>query len=98
MGDDALAGAVELRYGHPVEWGPVRAFQLYTFYDVGEVWNHDPGNAVRRASLASAGGGVRLTCEQDISLAVEIARPLTLPLIPDFNKPVRAFARLTKTF
>ncbi|MBV9551967.1 MAG: ShlB/FhaC/HecB family hemolysin secretion/activation protein [Alphaproteobacteria bacterium] len=98
LGDDALAGAVELRFGRAVEWGVLRAFQLYLFYDLGEVWNRDPANLVRHASLASAGGGLRLTLAQDLSLSVEIARPLTLPLAPDFDKPVRAFARLSKSF
>jgi len=98
LGDDALAGAVELRYGHAMEWGLLRAFQLYGFYDLGAVWNHDPGNFIRRASLASAGGGMRLTLAQDIFLSLEVAKPLTRPLAPNFDKPVRVFARLAKTF
>jgi hemolysin activation/secretion protein len=97
-GDDALAGTVELRYGHGVEWDILRSFQLYLFYDLGAVWNHGADSLLRRASLASAGGGVRLTLEQDFFVSLEIAKPLTLPLLPDFNKPVRVFARVSKTF
>jgi hemolysin activation/secretion protein len=97
-GDDALAGTVELRYGHGVEWDILRSFQLYLFYDLGAVWNHGADSLLRRASLASAGGGVRLTLEQDFFVSLEIAKPLTLPLLPEFNKPVRVFARVSKAF
>lgn len=98
VGDDALAGAVELRYGHGVAWDPLQAFQLYVFYDLGEVWNRDPANTIRRASLASAGGGVRLSFIKDIALSIEVARPLTLPLAPGFDKPIRVFGRVAKAF
>jgi hemolysin activation/secretion protein len=98
VGDDAVVGAVELRYGHGLDWPVLRAFQFYLFYDLGAVWNHDPDNVPRHATLASTGGGVRLTLERDILLSLEVARPLTLPLPPNFHKPVRAFVRLSKAF
>jgi hemolysin activation/secretion protein len=98
LGDDALAGTVELRYGHALDWALLRAFQLYAFYDLGAVWNHDPDNLPRRGSIASAGAGARLTLAQDLLLSLELVRPLTMPLPPNFHKPLRAFVRVSKTF
>lgn len=98
LGDEALVGVAELRYGHTVEWDLVREFQLYGFYDLGAIWNRDPNSFIRRASLASAGGGIRLTMPQNFSLSLEVAKPLTRPLAPRLDKPVRVFARFAKTF
>ena len=98
LGDDALAGAVELRYGHDLKGGFLRSFQLYVFYDLGAVWNISVNNPQRQASLASAGGGGRFTLAQGFFISIEVAKPLTRPLVPNADKPVRVFARLTKTF
>jgi hemolysin activation/secretion protein len=98
VGDDALAGLVELRYDHGVEDGFLRAFQVYAFYDLGTVWNISPNNPQRSASLASAGGGVRFALAERVLLSLELAKPLTHPLVPDRDKPIRVFARLSKAF
>jgi len=98
VGDDALAGLVELRYDHGLGDGFLHSFQVYAFYDVGTVWNISANNPQRSASLASAGGGVRFALAERFSLSLELAKPLTRPLVPDRDKPVRVFARLSKEF
>ena len=98
VGDDALAGLVELRYDHGLGDGFLHSFQVYAFYDVGTVWNISANNPQRSASLASAGGGVRFALAERFSLSLELAKPLTRPLVPDRDKPVRVFARLSKSF
>jgi hemolysin activation/secretion protein len=98
VGDDALAGLVEFRYNHGLGGAFLQAFQIYAFYDLSTVWNISPKNSQRSASLASAGGGVRFALAERFLLSLEVAKPLTRPLVPDRDKPIRVFARLSKTF
>jgi hemolysin activation/secretion protein len=65
---------------------------------VGTVWNISANNPQRSASVASAGGGVRFALAERFLLSLELARPLTRPLVPDRDKPIRVFARLSKEF
>lgn len=58
-------------------------FQPYLFYDIGKIWNIDPG-AANRISLASAGGGIRMEFNKVWSANLLAAFPLTK--VPD-NPP-----------
>jgi len=98
LGDNAVAGAVELRYGRALSNPMVNSFQLYAFYDLGEVWNMDPANPMRQASLSSAGAGVRLGLTHGFYFSLEVAKPLTRPLLHEGDKPFRVFGRLSKMF
>jgi hemolysin activation/secretion protein len=89
---------VEFRYNHGLRGAFLQAFQIYAFYDLSTVWNISPKNSQRTASLASAGGGVRFALAERFLLSLEVAKPLTRPLVPDRDKPIRVFARLSKTF
>jgi hemolysin activation/secretion protein len=51
-------------------------FQPYMFYDIGKIWNIDPG-ASNRISLASAGGGMRIEFNKVWSANLLAAFPLT---------------------
>ncbi len=96
-GEDGLAASVELRYGQTLNAELLTAFQLYGFYDFGAVWNDDaPGNG--RATLASVGGGVRLTLPRSIFANVEIAKPLTRAVSTTGDQEVRVFFSLSATF
>ena len=56
-------------------------YQLYVFYDVGEVRDVDtPPGADAQRSLASAGFGTRLNISRNFSAALEAAWPLTRPV------------------
>ena len=77
-GDRGIAGAIELRYGGPVESEYLNSYQVYTFYDVGKVWNEETLVAEQdHESLASAGVGVRMNFAKDISGYLELNHPLT---------------------
>jgi hemolysin activation/secretion protein len=80
-GDKGLAGKVELGYGVPVNAPYMNDYQLYTFYDVGAVWNRDPGAGVsERQSTASTGIGTRLNFTDAIRGDMYLAKPLTRPV------------------
>jgi hemolysin activation/secretion protein len=97
-GDDGIAARSELRLNNPVST-PLQTTQVYTFYDIGKVW--DPGNtsaADRISSLASAGVGLRLNVNQKISGSLELAKPLTRNVGTTGNRDPRLFAALTAKF
>jgi hemolysin activation/secretion protein len=97
-GDDGLAVRAELRWNNPVP-AALRSTQVYGFYDIGKVW--DPGNTVasdRVASLASAGAGLRLGFNANISGSVELAQPLTRDVGTEGDRNPRIFAALTAKF
>ncbi len=76
-GDKGISAAIELRYTHAVP-AIDAVLQPYGFYDIGKVWNIDP-SAKNRASLASAGAGVRLYSDHGWNADVLAAVPLTKP-------------------
>lgn len=97
-GDEGIAARGELRLNNPLKTH-LHASQLYTFYDIGKVW--DPGNTaanLRVASLASAGGGLRVGFNQNISGYVEIAKPLTRDVGTMGDREPRLFGALTAKF
>lgn len=77
-GDKGLAGKVELSYRQPANYKYLQIVEPYAFYDVGAVWNYDPGAGLSsRASLASTGVGVRANINDNIRADTFIAKPLT---------------------
>lgn len=71
-GDDGIAGVVELRFSRRANLPLISSYQVYAFYDVGTVWNRNSSDV----SLSSAGAGLRLFLQEDISLSYEAARPI----------------------
>ncbi|HYD99897.1 MAG TPA: ShlB/FhaC/HecB family hemolysin secretion/activation protein [Alphaproteobacteria bacterium] len=96
-GDRGIASSIELRYAPDLGLGETARVQFYGFYDIGKVWNLDPG-ADPRDSLASAGLGIRAELWDNISLFVEAAKPLTRPVETRKNDEVRAFFGLTAKY
>lgn len=98
QGDDGVAVSAELRYGKNLNWPWLQAFQLYGYYDFGAVWNDVPGRGTVRDSLASAGGGVRVTIVRGVRASLELAKPLTRVVLQEGNKGARAFFTLSASF
>lgn len=76
-GDDGIAASAELQYSPEVDWSFLDALTLFGFYDIGAVWNRHAAPGFERLSLASAGGGVRVTVMENVSVSLELAKPLT---------------------
>jgi hemolysin activation/secretion protein len=75
-GDDGLAARIELRYGRAINRSWLDAYQLFVGYDLGLVWNDAAGRSTVRDSLASVGGGIRLTFPRGIRGALQVAKAL----------------------
>lgn len=76
-GDSGVAGSAELAYRPDLGWSFPTFVALYTFYDIGAVWNRNTVGDARRQSLASAGGGLRFGITENWSASVEVGQPLT---------------------
>lgn len=73
-GDQGIAGAVELRYDTSGPVPAIRRIQLYAYADAGRVSNLRDGFG--SGSLASAGGGIRLSLPRRIDAGLELGVPL----------------------
>ena len=98
VGDDGLAGSLELRFGRSPQQPWLRSYQIYGFYDLGAVWNMGVSDATRHQSLASAGGGFRFFLPHDVVATLEITRPLTRIVAAEGDKPVRVLTSLSASF
>ena len=76
-GDRGIAASFEIRYNTRVPLFNMQlALQPYAFYDIGKVWNIDPG-AKDKVSAASAGLGVRMNLDNSWDMDFNLAKPLT---------------------
>ena len=99
IGDNGVAGKVELQWTEPYELPYLESYQLFGFYDVGRVWNKDATTSSQKIdSLASAGFGVRMDLPMNINAGAMLAFPLTrAPQTEDKDK-ARLLFTLSKRF
>lgn len=97
-GDSGVAGLAELRLGYAPKAAAVSFLQTYAFVDAAKVWNKRTPFGDRSDSFASAGGGVRVTFRDRVTLRLEAARPLTRSPFETGDKDWRAFASLWASF
>ncbi len=94
LGDQGIAGSVELRYDSTYNIVPqFKWAQYYWFYDIGKIWHSDP--TIRHASAASTGVGVRLQICEKIRSNLFVAKPLTRKVFALNNKHPRFFFNVT---
>lgn len=77
VGDDGLAGKLELRKDVIYEKPWLNAVQYYIFYDAGIVWNRDGVDLLPKQSATSIGAGMRITIVKNLTANVFYAKPLT---------------------
>ena len=96
LGDSGYAVKGELRYSDSLATGPFHSYQLYTYYDEGQVWNRhpQPGDPENGLTAQSVGGGVRVTVTDYISGYLEISAPIARDVPTDGDKAPRAFFSL----
>jgi len=94
LGDKGMGFSAELQYLTPA-YNDFSA-QLYTFYDVGKVWNVDKideNTENEKPDLESAGLGVRLFWRKNVTLHWEVAKPLSrIPSRQNDRDPRYSFA------
>ncbi|MGH8581290.1 MAG: ShlB/FhaC/HecB family hemolysin secretion/activation protein, partial [Gammaproteobacteria bacterium] len=99
VGDAGGALQLELRYQgpHVRDWIP--DYQVYGFYDAGEVWRRDPAIGEKaNESAMSAGVGLRLALGYGITGYVEFAQPLTRDVSEQGDDGGRFFGGIAATY
>jgi hemolysin activation/secretion protein len=74
-GDHGVGATFELQYHGTLDWDDLDEYQVFGFYDFGQVWVNDDGRS--GLSLASAGGGVRARFTDWLDAELTVAKPLT---------------------
>lgn len=100
-GDHGVAAKVELQWDNPVavQTQYLDSYQLFTFYDVGRVWNEDATtSSQKRDSVASVGAGVRLDLPYEIDAGFAVAYPLTRTPATEDDKDPRFYMNVSKRF
>ena len=81
IGDTGAAGTVELRWNVPVGKWSLQNLQLYTFYDIGAIWNYKTIPDIEtKASGTSIGIGARFYFTKYISGNLTYTQTLTRPV------------------
>jgi hemolysin activation/secretion protein len=99
VGDEGVAGKLELQWNSPHTTPLVEKYQVFGFYDIGKIWNDDPTTAADKTnSVASAGVGVRADIVNDMKAGVAVAYPLTRDVETEDDKDPRFYMNLSKQF
>lgn len=78
VGDDGIAGKLELQWNKPKEIKYINNYQLFVHLDSGKVWNQDATtSAEKQDSLTSTGFGVRADITEKTKAGVGVSFPLT---------------------
>lgn len=94
VGDDGIAGKVELQWQ-----APVKEVELFGFFDAGTVWDQDATTSDnKRNSLTSTGIGVRLDLPLEIDAEFLAAKPLSTDVQTQGDDDTRFFFSLNKKF
>lgn len=99
VGDDGVAGKLELQWNEPKQIKYIDTYQLYGFYDIGRVWNQDATtSAGKRESIAAAGFGFRADITEKTEAGFALAFPLTRQVDVTNDEDVRYFFNVTHKF
>lgn len=99
LGDDGISGKVELQWNEPYEVSMLQDYQLYSFYDIGHIWNQDATVAGQgQESAASFGFGMRADFNEVTNGSVMLAFPLTRPVATMGDSDARLFFSLNRKF
>lgn len=97
VGDDGIAGKVELQWNPLWNTSWMNNSQVFGFYDVGKVWNDDSTTS-GVDSLASTGIGFRADIIHDIQTEFYVAVPLTRDVQAENDDNARLYLSVSKRF
>lgn len=99
VGDEGVAGKVEIQWNNPRETELCKSYQLFGFYDAGRVWNKDATtSSQKRDSLTSTGFGLRAEFEDDIKADLTVALPLSRDVQTRGDQSVTVLFKLSRSF
>ncbi|HSW68692.1 MAG TPA: ShlB/FhaC/HecB family hemolysin secretion/activation protein [Gammaproteobacteria bacterium] len=102
VGDEGLAGKIELRLDMQPEKHFLQTVEYYVFYDAGVIWNRDTLNTPPRQDLTATGAGLRLMFTPELYGNLYLAKPLsrkstTLTPLNQNPQQARGFFQLVAT-
>lgn len=99
VGDDGIAGKIELQFNQPVPIPELHDYQLFTFFDTGRVWNQDAtSSSDKRNSLSSFGVGIRADITEQTKAGFAVAKPLTREIDTRNDRDIRLLFNLNHEF
>ena len=99
VGDDGIAGKIEVQWNEPTKLSLIHDYQLYTFFDIGRVWNQDATtSANKRESISSTGLGIRADITDKTKAGFAVAFPLTRDVDTRRDKDPRFYVNLNHEF
>lgn len=96
VGDHGAAFKLELRHKGRIP-GTVSA-TAYGYYDEGSVRQRTPAGLAARETAASAGLGLRATLDRQVSVFVELAKPLARIVAAEGSRDLRTYGGLSIRF
>ncbi|MEM6780566.1 MAG: ShlB/FhaC/HecB family hemolysin secretion/activation protein, partial [Pseudomonadota bacterium] len=100
-GDDGIAAKAELQWNSPyaTDLDYIDGYQVYSFFDVGTVWDQDPTtNDQKRDSISSTGAGVRVNFTGQTQADLAVAFPLTRDVQTQGDRDPKVYFGLNKRF
>ncbi len=97
-GEDGLAGSAELSFGRDRESEVLTRYEVYGFLDGGALRNRNTESGSRSQTLASAGGGLRLSVLRRTLASIEVAKPLDRRVETTGNRDLRFFFAISAQF
>lgn len=102
VGDDGVSGRAEIQWKNPGNLQTnvpyVEKYQLFSFYDIGKVWNDDATISDNDESLASVGAGIRVNFQSGINGGMAVAFPMTRDVQTESDQDPRFYFNLNKKF
>ena len=99
IGDEGIAGKVEVQWNNPYPTNSLNDYQFYGFYDAGRTWNEDATTSARKRDvLTSAGFGVRAELPTEIKADVTVAFPLNHEVQTRGDKGASLLLKLSRDF
>lgn len=99
VGDDGIAGSIELQWTSPYQISWLNSYVVYGFYDIGKVWNDDATSAsLREQSLASAGVGFKASLTEATHFDMMVAKPLTRDVAAETDDDTRVYVGFSQDF
>ncbi len=99
VGDDGIAGKIELQWNEPHKVKYLHDYQLFGFLDAGRIWDQDATtSAARRESLSSVGFGIRADVTEKTKAGFGVAFPLTHRVSTTDDRDPRFYFSITHEF
>jgi hemolysin activation/secretion protein len=99
IGDEGIAGKVELQWNAPGTLAFFHDNQVFGFYDGGRIWNDDPAtNSQKTDTATSAGFGVRAKILEYTKADFTVAFPLDRDVQTQQDRDPRVYFSLSRTF